>query len=613
MFQSTVTENFESWDNFLDAYYEPIRTALRLIPFVGESRADDLTQSFFLKMYERDILDKRPAITGKFRNWLYVVARRHAVDDWRKSQRRAERPMSPDGPEPALAAPAGVDDAPFDADEFYALSILHMTVARVRKHLVEEGKSEHWMIFEELVLAPLIPGRLAKTRDELLAMFPGQPPGFLDNRITTVKRVFRRILPALVPADPTENLTPEERFQELLEILHASKNNRLWLAFLTRPATGSEASTGSSLELAAASGAEGIPEAMISPEIVHDELRVLLGFWLEMPLNDYLDDLEGAGPTVARALKDARPPGPLGIAAHRIDGPQPAWADHRRASHDCGHAGCGADGCARTAQDVRETSPSFGEAGREKRESGRRCPAREFDAARDRPGPLRSRRSAGTHPNRRQNRRPERRPIPEERRLAAQSALAGYTTSPCLRERAQTSRNATGSATMKVGDSVTSAWSLRPSERSAENATVTALASSIQFPAVGQPVTLTATVKSKSRTGGIPTGSVTFMVNATPLGTVLLRNGKARLMTSRTERISAGQFCTGPDLRYRWVLRRARSFRTTIESRYTCEIITRRVKLAGAWWLSWPKGPQKFAKSSKRTKEICEELEPQEA
>ncbi len=52
-----------------------------------------------------------------------------------------------------------------------------------------------------------IPGRVPKTRDELLAMFPGQGPVVLDNRVTTVKRVFRRILPVLIPADPTESLT----------------------------------------------------------------------------------------------------------------------------------------------------------------------------------------------------------------------------------------------------------------------------------------------------------------------------------------------------------------------------------------------------------------------
>jgi hypothetical protein len=63
MFQSTTTENFQSWEKFLDAYYEPIRTALGLLPFVGRGRADDLAQSFFLKMYERDLIKQRPDIT----------------------------------------------------------------------------------------------------------------------------------------------------------------------------------------------------------------------------------------------------------------------------------------------------------------------------------------------------------------------------------------------------------------------------------------------------------------------------------------------------------------------------------------------------------------------
>jgi hypothetical protein len=313
MFQSTVAESFESWDKFLAAYYEPIRTALKLLPFVGEAQADDVAQSFFLKMYERDILDNRPTITGKFRNWLYVAARRHAIDEWRKSHRRPERSTAAGDPEPADPGGPGAEDAPVDADLFYALSILHMTVARVRKHLIEEGKSEHWMIFEELVLAPLVPGRVPKTREALLAMFPGESPGFLDNRVTTVKRVFRRILPALIPADPTDALTPEGRFQELLEILQGSKTNRLWLAFLTKPMPGPDQSTASSLELAAPSSDEELPEGRISPEIVNDELRILLGFWLEMPLNDYLDDLEGAGLAVARALRDARPRGALGF------------------------------------------------------------------------------------------------------------------------------------------------------------------------------------------------------------------------------------------------------------------------------------------------------------
>ena len=174
MFQSTVAENFKSWDRFLDAYYEPILAAIGLIPFVGKDLADDLAQSFFLKLYERDILKNRPAITGRFRNWLYVAARHHAVDEWRKSQRRRDPHRSFEADEPADPRVPGADDAPFDADEFYALSVLHMTVSRVRKHLLDEGKSEHWMIFEELVLAPLVPGRVPKPARSCWRCFPAR-------------------------------------------------------------------------------------------------------------------------------------------------------------------------------------------------------------------------------------------------------------------------------------------------------------------------------------------------------------------------------------------------------------------------------------------------------
>jgi hypothetical protein len=285
---------------------------LRLIPYIDEGQVDDLAQSFFMKLYERDILEKRPAITGRFRNWLYVAARHHAIDEWRKSQRRPERCDAFVAHEPLDPRIASPQDSPFDADEFYALSVLQMTVKRVRKHLIEEGKSDHWMIFEELVLAPLIPGRIAKTREELLTMFPGQGPVYLDNRLTTVKRVFRRILPLLIPADPTESLTPEERFAELVEILRGSKNNRLWLAFLTNPTPGSAESTGSSLDLADRPARDDFSGAMVAPDILHDELRVLMGFWLEMPLREYLENLDEVGPNVAEAIRESLPSGPRG-------------------------------------------------------------------------------------------------------------------------------------------------------------------------------------------------------------------------------------------------------------------------------------------------------------
>ena len=61
---------------------------------------------------------------------------------------------------------------------------------------------------------------------------------------------------------------------------------------------------------------------------------------------------------------------------------------------------------------------------------------------------------------------------------------------------------------------------------------MTVLTSSNAFPALGQPVTFTAIVKQRARISGTPTGLVTFMAGTMPLGTVALRNGKAKFMTS---------------------------------------------------------------------------------
>lgn len=305
MFQTTAADSFQSWEKFVGAYYEPIRAAFRLMPFVGADRADDVAHEFFLKLYERDLLTNRPAIRGRFRDWLYTVARNHALDEWRKVHRRPACAL--DAAETADPRGNAPEDSPFDADECYALSILHLTLGRVRKHLLQVGKAEHWMVFEELALAPLVPGRAARSREELLAMFPGHGPAFLDNRMTTVKRVFRRMLPALIPVDRSEGRTAEQRLEEFLGILSASAKTRLWLAFLVDPCADPRSSEGSSLDLAVRPiGGEGLDPG-VSADILHDELRILLNFWIEMPLQELPDDWDGAEAAAATA---SRRPGP---------------------------------------------------------------------------------------------------------------------------------------------------------------------------------------------------------------------------------------------------------------------------------------------------------------
>ena len=123
MFHSTTAENFQSWDKFLDAYYEPIKAALGLMPFVGADRAEDVAHNFFLKLYQRQPAGE-PADDHRAVPRLAVHrGPAPALDELRKLQRRRERPDAFEIHEPAdpRRAPGG---APFDADECYALSVL---------------------------------------------------------------------------------------------------------------------------------------------------------------------------------------------------------------------------------------------------------------------------------------------------------------------------------------------------------------------------------------------------------------------------------------------------------------------------------------------------------
>jgi hypothetical protein len=73
----------------------------------------------------------------------------------------------------------------------------------------------------------------------------------------------------------------------------------------------------SSLDLAARSSSQQTCDDDSALDVLNDELRVLLGFWLDIPLHEYLDDVEGGCPALASAIRGSRPVGRRGESRDR--------------------------------------------------------------------------------------------------------------------------------------------------------------------------------------------------------------------------------------------------------------------------------------------------------
>lgn len=292
---ATRAENLTTWHAFSLAYYEPIRRALRLLR-VPEGDIDELANAFLIKAHEKNFLDayrdfqhraRGEGWEPKFRKYLYRSLQHHVRDGHRQRTTRShEEALSP----LAAASLPAPDDLSLGLDALYALDILHQALQALRLHCERTGKPHVWLIFEELLLADEFRGREPMTRQRLLERFPGKTPQFLDNCLTTAKRVFRRLIQELIPQDPKDSETAAERFEDWMAILresHASQFNKLHVAYRVTPylaldesELGSSAFTpeGSALRSRYAEPAFETSDA--------DEIGLLLSFRLELRLEE---------------------------------------------------------------------------------------------------------------------------------------------------------------------------------------------------------------------------------------------------------------------------------------------------------------------------------------
>jgi hypothetical protein len=291
------------WRAFSLAYYEPILRALRLLR-VPDGEREDLAHAFLLKAAERDFLAtfrafrRRQEEDGRrvrFRTYLYRSIQNHVRDFYRGTGPGARaRRLDLDADVTLVADP----ETTLDPDAIYALDVLHQAIQALRRHCERSGKPQHWIFFEELFLADEFRGRRGRSRAELLQAFPEFDAQRLDNALVTAKRAFRRFVEGLIPRGLREEAAPGERFEEWMAILresHASQFDLLHVAYRVMPYLDPEMSRARSTALVVDPRRDGGPARAYeepAPAAEDDELSILLGFHLELPLTELIDPAE---------------------------------------------------------------------------------------------------------------------------------------------------------------------------------------------------------------------------------------------------------------------------------------------------------------------------------
>lgn len=215
-------ENRALIGSLLKQYWKPVYCYLRRHGY-GNEEAKDLTQDFFHEVVlGRGLFQRADQSQGRFRSFLLVALKQYVAAARDKEFAQKRIPKSTLVPlemadESSLSA-ACTELTPEDSYHYaWVSTMLEQVLDHVKAECYEDGKTCHWHLFRERVLAPIKDKADPPAMDDLCHKYRIKDRTTASNMIVTVKRRFRTALRNrlrdLVSSD-------KEVDSELAEIMH---------------------------------------------------------------------------------------------------------------------------------------------------------------------------------------------------------------------------------------------------------------------------------------------------------------------------------------------------------------------------------------------------------
>jgi RNA polymerase sigma-70 factor (ECF subfamily) len=203
-------------------YLPALRAHLRYRKQCSPDEADDLLQEFVTsKILERDLLARARHEMGKFRTFLLTALDRFVINRIR-DERAAKR-----SPAHGKVVPfgdgaeyLGADDDGADAfNVAWAQNVISQALERMRFECAQSGRSDLWDVFQCRIVGPTLHGQEPVDYQELVKRCGFRSPMQASNALMTAKRMYARVLRAVIGDYATDDAEIDSEIDDLKRIL----------------------------------------------------------------------------------------------------------------------------------------------------------------------------------------------------------------------------------------------------------------------------------------------------------------------------------------------------------------------------------------------------------
>ncbi|KKM73239.1 hypothetical protein LCGC14_1412500 [marine sediment metagenome] len=213
-------EQRQALADLLRRYLPALKAHLVRRKKIDRDRANDLVQGFAAdKIVERDLLRHVTGKDGKFRTFLLTSLDRYVISQWRRegAQKRSPKELrSMDQvPEPGFSIPD-----PFDVA--WAREVVGESLRQMQAECRASERVDIWQVFECRIVTPILDRTEPPPYGEVVRRFGFRSPAQASNVLVTAKRMFARIIRAVVADYVKDERGIDTEIGELREILAAA-------------------------------------------------------------------------------------------------------------------------------------------------------------------------------------------------------------------------------------------------------------------------------------------------------------------------------------------------------------------------------------------------------